>query len=130
MSSGGVNVSPGRLHHSPSRVDKLLVDVQKEHAKVTLVQLLQNIYQHVVRYIVLLYMWCSFIVRCVRFRRKFSFFRKFLFNFAFFHLIKHFWFFYSFLKLCTMLKISEIYWLCITINISELDYHLLPRNAE
>jgi hypothetical protein len=34
------------------------------------------------------------------------------------------------LKLCTMLKISEIYWLCITINISELDYHLLPRNAE
>ena len=34
VSSGAVNVSTGRLHHSPSRVDKLLVDVQKEHGKV------------------------------------------------------------------------------------------------
>ncbi|XP_028415365.1 uncharacterized protein LOC114538385, partial [Dendronephthya gigantea] len=34
VSSGCVNVSTGRLHHSPSRVDKLLIDVQKEHAKV------------------------------------------------------------------------------------------------
>ncbi len=42
MSSGGVNVSTGRLHHNPSRVDKLLVDVQKEHAKVTL---FYNVYE-------------------------------------------------------------------------------------
>ena len=34
VSSCGLNSSSGRLHHNPSRLDKLLLDVQKEHAKV------------------------------------------------------------------------------------------------
>lgn len=32
--SASGNVSAGRLHHSLSRVDRLLIDVQKEHGKV------------------------------------------------------------------------------------------------